>query len=311
MKIFLDNYDGHITLKRMLPYWQKMGVSVSTDPKESQVHLANVRFSIRTSLPKALRLDSIYYDSATNYNDRNKEISTSHSKADGIIYQSLYSKRLIESYLTPRKKDAKWSVIYNGIEPDWCGNFIPHKGINITIIGKHRRHKRLKEIIEIFIEFLKSYSDTNLHIFGRLHDNKEVCHSRIKYYGHVDREKMFEQLRKTDMSLHLSKRDCAPNSVVEYLSAGIPVITTNNCGGATEMCHIPGCIIVDGDGSYDDLAPVSHYGEQWNVLPDQVFKDIVNAMCLIAEDKRRVVLPDKLHIEHMAESYVKLMKEII
>ena len=123
MRIFLDNYDGHITLKRMLPYWGRMGHTVSLNPKGCSVHLAGVRFGVNTPLPKCLRLDGIYYDSATNYKGRNLDISKSHSIADGVIYQSNYSRMLIESLLLPRKKNAKYNVIYNGIESGWSGVF--------------------------------------------------------------------------------------------------------------------------------------------------------------------------------------------
>ncbi len=313
MIILGDNAVGHITITRMEPIWKKMGHRITTNINDKcNVQLSFVRIGMKTKLPKCLRLDGIYYDSATNYNARNQDISISHSMADAVIYQSKYSQMLIESLLKSRKVGAKYNVIYNGINDNWSGKFKPHNNINITISGKHRRHKRLKEIIELFLIFNKTYKDSILHIFGRMHDNVEVKHPKIKYYGHVDRNKMFEVLNVTDMTIHLSKRDSCPNSVVEYIGAGIPVITTNNVGGGTEMCQMtPGCIIVDGDGSYDDISPVPHYGEAWNVLPGGVSKGILEAMNSIANDKRRVIVPEKLKIEHQAEEYIKLMKGII
>lgn len=311
--ILADNAVGHVAITRMEPIWKKMGHRITTNINDkSNVQLSFVRIGIKTKLPKCLRLDGIYYDSATNYNARNQDISSSHSIADGVIYQSKYSQMLIESLLKNRKVGAKYSVIYNGINDNWSGKFKPHSNINITITGKHRRHKRLKEIIELFLTFRKTHEDSVLHIFGRMHDNKEVKHPNIKYYGHVDRNKMFEVLNITDMTIHLSKRDSCPNSVSEMIGCGIPVITTNNCGGATEMAQMtPGCIIINGDGHYNDIAPVAHYGESWNELPTNVFDDIINAMEIIAQDKRRIVVPEKLKIEFMAEEYITLMKGII
>lgn len=314
MKILLDNYEGHITLQRMLPYFTACCHSVTTNINDDyDVQLSSVRVGLRKKdRPVILRLDSVYYDSATDYNGRNAEISKSHQIADGIIYQSNYSKMLIEALLKPRKLDAKLAVIPNGIEPDWCGDPIEHSGINITVTGKHRRHKRLKEIIELFIEYNKQYPDSKLHIFGRLHDNKEVKHKDIVYYGHVDRSKMVDILRVTDFSIHLSKRDSSPNSVVEMIGAGIPVITTNNCGGATEMCQItPGCVIINGDGDYNDVSPVPHYGEKWNVLSDRLKSDLLLAMVVMTLYKKRVELPIQLSAEWMAAKYISLMKSVI
>lgn len=313
MKILLDNYDGHVTLQRMLPYWIKMGHNVTTNKNDKcDIQLSNVRIGITSNLPKVLRIDSIYYDSATDYNTRNNAISIGHSVADGIIYQSNYSRMLIERLLKPRKSKAHFSVIYNGIDKDWAKSFVEHDGINITITGKHRRHKRLKEIIELFVEYNKRYTNSKLHIYGILHDNKEIKHKDIIYYGQVDRTKMISIFRQTDFTLHLSKRDSCPNSVVEYIGSGIPVITTDNCGGATEMCKMTdGCAIIKNDGSYFDTNPVPHYTEQWNVLSDDVRKHLLGAMTQMTENKRRVVLPEQLTAEYQAKEYISLLEKVI
>jgi len=312
MRVLLDNIEGHIVIQRMLPYWKSWGHSVTTRLSDKpDVQLCGVRIGVQSTLPKVLRLDGIYYNSAENYAGRNVEISQSHQVADAIIYQSAYSKTLIEKLLKPRKPSAKFDVIYNGIDPDWAGEPVEHPGINITVTSKWRRHKRLKEIIELFIEYNKKYP-ARLNIFGKMHDNKEVKHSNICYYGHVDRDKMIKFFQRTDFSIHLSKRDACPNSVVEYIGAGIPVITTNNCGGSTEMAQLAqGCIIVDGDGQYTDTNPVPHYGEQWNVLPDSVRDGLLNAMYELTENKRKVMLPIQLTSEYMAMKYISLMKEIV
>jgi glycosyltransferase involved in cell wall biosynthesis len=311
MKIYLDNALGHITIARMLPYWMKMGHSITSSPSDIfDVQLSYVKISGRRK-PTTLRLDGIYYDSDTNYQSRNSEINTSHSIADAVIYQSEYSRILIEKYIKPRKPTALYEVIYNGINDDWCSPPEPHDGINITLISKFRRHKRLKEMVELFVEFHKEYDKSYLHIFGEPHANRPVKHSNITYYGMVDRIKMLKILSRTDFSIHLSKRDSCPNSVVECIGAGIPVITTNNCGGATEICRMtPGCIVVDGDGDYNDLSPVPHYRDDWNILSPQLFSDILSAMRSLAVNKTRVVLPDQLHASYMAKEYIKIMEAL-
>ena len=314
MQIYLDNALGHITIDRMIPYWKLYGHNITTNINDNfDVQISYVRTGLKKkNRPVILRLDSIYYDSATDYNGRNLEISSSHSVADGIVYQSNYSKMLIEKLLKPRKMDSRYMVIQNGIDPGWCGAPVEHEGINITVTGKHRRHKRLKEIVDLFLEYNRLYSDSTLHIFGKLHDNKTIKHKKIKYYGHVDRKYMSDVFKITDFSIHLSKRDSSPNSVVEYIGAGIPVITTNNCGGATEMCQVtPGCAIIDGDGDYMDTTPVPHYGEKWNILPDKVKSGIIQSMVEFTKNKRRVELPFELTSEYMAKKYIQLIQEVL
>jgi glycosyltransferase involved in cell wall biosynthesis len=312
LKILLDNCTGHVTIARMLPYWKKMGHEVSESPIKCNVHLAYVRFGIQTSLPKILRLDGIYYDSDTNFNGRNIGISDAHSRADGIIYQSCHSMSMCEKYLSPRRKIVNPVIIHNGIPENWCGTPLEHDGINISVANKWRRHKRLQEIIQLFTTFQKDFPNSTLHVFGNLHDNIKVVHPKIKYYGHVDRSLLIDTYRKTDFTLHLSKRDCSPNSVVEYLGAGIPVITTDNCGGSTEMCRMTdGCSVIKGDDDYYNLEPVPHYRDSWNDLPVKVSEGILNAMKELATEKKKVILPKVLTAEHMAKTYIKYMMEIV
>lgn len=310
--ILLDNCINHITISRMLPYWNMMGYKITTNENNKyDVMLSYVRFGIKSTKPKILRLDGIYYNTEDNYQMRNLDISRSHSVADGIIYQSEYSKKLILSLLAKSKNNSINSVIYNGIDTKWYKQFKKHDDFNIIITGKHRRHKRLKEIIDLFLEFNLKNKKSNLHIFGKLHDNREIKHPNIKYYGHVDRNEMLDILSISDLSIHLSKRDSCPNSVVEYIGAGIPTITTNNCGGATEMCKLTkGCIIVDGDGDYNDIKPVPHYSESWNILNTDLKHNILKSMKEIEKDRRRVVLPEQLTAEYTAKKYIQLMEEI-
>jgi glycosyltransferase involved in cell wall biosynthesis len=313
MKILLDNCSGHITIERMLPIWKKMAYRVTEDVGDKcEIMLSYVRIGTNFNIPKILRLDGIYYDSDTDFNTRNSNISKSHMVADGIIYQSRHSMGMCEKYLGKKRNDVRPVIIHNGIKKDWCGSPIEHKGINISVANKWRRHKRLKEIIGLFLEFQKDFTNSTLHIFGKLHDNRIVNHPNIKYYGHVERPKLIDMYRKTDFTIHLSKRDSCPNSVVEYIGAGIPVITTDNCGGATEMCYLSsGCHIISGDGDYYNLDPVPHYREEWNVLPKKVHDELLDTMKKVAVEKNRAELHEVLTIEHMSKCYIQYMLETI
>lgn len=313
MKIFLDNFENHITLKRILPYWEKMGHKVfSESARGCDVHLANVLITRYSTLPTCLRLDSIYYDSDTNYKNSNEFLSRAHSTADAIIYQSEYSRRFIEGYLKQRKSSSIYKVIYNGVDKDWCGTPEEHNEPNIILLSKWRRHKRLKEIIELFLDFHNEYPNSYLHILGMLYSNITVKNKNIIYYGMVNRDKIASIFQKSDFSIHLSKRDSCPNSVVEAIGAGVPVITTNNCGGATEMCRITrGCIVVDGDGDYDnDFSPCAYYKDPWNALSPGVFSGVLSAMRKLTEEKTRVEQPKELSAEYQAEQYIKVLEAI-
>ena len=306
MRIFLDNCLGHVTIQRMLPYWKNLGIEVSEKSKNCTNQLSYVRISEKSNLPITLRLDGIYYNSEINYIGKNASISTAHSIVNSIVYQSEYCKKACEIYLSKRK--GKYSIIYNGIEENWCGVHIPQKEPQIVIASKWRRHKRLKEIIDLFYDYLKFYPKAILHVFGKLHDNPIPNHPNIIYYGHVSHEKMKEIFRLSTLSIHLSKRDACPNSVVEAIGAGCPVITTNACGGATEMCELtPGCVIINGE--INDFTPVPHYTDEYNKLDSSVYNEILKSMINLTANPIRVKVPEKLSIEYMAKKYIEIMEK--
>jgi len=311
-RIYMDNGSNHIVTRRMIPYWGVKGSYIS-DIKNANIQLSYVHFSQITKLPKIVRIDGIYYDSETNYKSRNHIISQAHSIADGIIYQSNFSSIMVPHYLEKRKESSKIKVIYNGIDRDWVGNHIENpKNFNIVVSAIWRRHKRLNEIIKIFLEFVKTHNAI-LHVLGSLDRESNVySHPKICYYKHVDYNKMKSIFTRANVSLHLSKRDSCPNTVIETIGAGIPVITTNACGGATDMIKMTdGCIICNGDADYKDIDPVPHYQDGYNKLPEKTFNEILIALENIYKDRRRVILPEKLTAKYMAEEYLNFIGEVL
>jgi glycosyltransferase involved in cell wall biosynthesis len=311
MKIYIDTGQEHVLIKRMLPIWNQMGHVISK-PAEADALLCNIRIANKKlNLPKAQRLDGIYYDADTDYNSRNSAISATHAIVDGTINQSYSCKEQAEKYLAKRKKSAKWTVIYNGIKENWCGEHEHTNDFHIVVAAKWRRHKRLKETIDIFLKFLKKFPNSYLHIMGNIIQNQVVQNKNIIYYGHLSHKQMAIIYRKCDCSIHLSKRDACPNSVVESIGAGIPVITSTVCGGSTEMCKMTkGCVIVDGDTDLDDYAPAYPYRNHHNIVSKELTKNIINQLQNIYENRTRVKIPKILTIEHCAESYINFLKVI-
>lgn len=312
MIVYLDNYAGHATFKRQQPYWRKMGVSATNNPQKAHIHLANVRGQPR-GLPMIQRLDGIYYDSATPYKGRNSAISATHAFAAGVIYQSDYCRQAGEYYLAKRKGPHR--IIYNGIEPGWAGTRQPHQYPLIVVSAKWRRHKRLPEILKLFNDYRQIYAKSALVVMGDLRGSPNPSvHPGVRYTGHLSHDQMKQYFQKAWFSLHLSKRDACPNSTVEAIGAGVPVITTDACGGGTEMCNMtPGCVVVPGDKI--DIRPAPHYTDKYNILPKALHHNILQAMCHATENNNSaeytVEQPPELTAAHMATRYISFMKEIL
>ena len=309
MRIFLDGCGTHVSVQRMIPEWENMGVGVDEKPDGCDVQLSLVRRRKETGLPLVLRIDGIYYNTDIDYAVKNVSISEAHASAAAVIYQSEFCRGMCERYLAPRKEEAKTHVIYNGITPHWCG---PHKGddnFNIVVSAIWRRHKRLREIEKVFWRFTNMRPNTRLHVFGDLLENKPDTHPHIYYYGQCTEAQMSRVFQMADVSIHLSKKDCSPYTVVEAIAAGVPVLTTSACGGAAEMCEMTkGCMVVKEDDSPD---PCAHYSDEYNSLSGGVINHL-NAMLEYTRiTRQRVIPPKQLGITEMAERYIQAMKEVL
>lgn len=312
MKIFIDGIKK-TAVKRMFPVWKKNGHVVVSNPSGADVQLSSINIKNKSGLPTVLRLDGIYYDKDIDHESSNINISNSHSVADAIIYQSHMSKLMCEKHLTKRKTKI-YSIIYNGVNKSNWYNPKEHDDINIVSCAKWRRWKRLPEIIEIFKGFLNHYPEAKLNIIGPMMKGGSVIkHKNIIYHNpdkHIGFDKIKKIYRTMDMCLYLAKKDWCPSSVVEIIAAGIPVITTNACGGATEMCKLTeGCVVVNGEPESLELDYI--YRNTYNEIPKEVKENIVKTMLAVVNDKRSVVLPEELTIETAARKYVELMGKII
>jgi glycosyltransferase involved in cell wall biosynthesis len=307
MKIYIDG-GKRAAINRMFYSWNKMGHSIVDSFKKADVQLSIIKIKTKKGLPTVLRLDGIYYDRADNFKQKNSVISSSHKIANAIIYQSNYSKQMCEKYLDKRNTKII-DIIYNGID-NW-NNFLKHNNINIVSCSKWRRHKRLPEIVDIFTTFQKIFPNSILHIIGPMDKGcNKINYTNIIYYDRLDENSIKEIYRTCDIYLHLSKKDSCPSTVVEAISAGIPVITTNACGGATEMSNLTkNCFIIPGD--IDNLEPDYIYEDEYNKISNKLKNDFIECMKNIYKNKLRVKLPPELKIEYVAKKYIDIMEKII
>ena len=307
MKIFLDSPTKHIMIQRMEPIWNEMGCEISPTSEGCDIQLCLIKKITETDLPIVLRLDGVYYDLGLDYKKLNEPISKTHSEADMVIYQSEYGKKMCAEYLTKRK--GKSTIIYNGIAPGWCGEKEKHEGYNIVVPAIWRRFKRLKEITGLFSSFWEIHQGCKLHVIGNIHEST-ISHPDIKYYGKLDYNQMKEVYRIADLHIHLAKRDNCPNTVVEAIGAGVSVLTTNICGGGTEMCQIyqGGFVVNEGEISYS-LQDV--YSEEYSKLDKDIIDKLLERMDFLYHTRLRYKPSVCLGIRHTAEKYIHAMKEIL
>ena len=268
--------------------------------------------------PFVLRLDGIAFDAKETIGPNkkiNKPIFESIMNASGVVYQSVFTKALIESYLGFEKKP--FQIIGNGVDLKHfspSGNNhrdrlnIPSDAIVMLTSAAWRSHKRLNDILKIFFHLEKEgHDDIHLIIIG---GGSEIIpkHDRIHCSGLVRPDNLPAWYRSGDFFIYLSWLDNCPNTVVEAVASGLPVICTNQ-GGTKEIIERTSAgIVVNADKPY-------HFGlvDMYNP-PKPHYRKIVDAISEVKQNldtyKRRID-PRGIDISLIAKEYLDFLRNCI
>lgn len=208
--------------------------------------------------PFYFRIDGIFYDILGNHEigeKSNQMILDGASKSMGVIFQSHFSKKLFENileYVPPVQ-----TIIHNGTDleifkpqNDVLGLKkslnIPEDAFVFITSAKWRTHKRLASIIEAFNEFRKRHNHlvTYLLVIG---DHNDLHVENVIFLQKVENSLLPVYYSIANVYLFFSWLDNCPNSVIEAICCGLPVICTNQ-GGTHELVEMSnGGIVVEAD----------------------------------------------------------------
>jgi glycosyltransferase involved in cell wall biosynthesis len=242
--------------------------------------------------------------------ERNKPLKDSLQRADGVIYQSEFCRNICDAYLGEAQCPS--AVILNGSDPEYYRDVKPAATYFPKVViafARWRPHKRLKDMIESFL--LAGVEDSMLVVAGDLSrsgvEMKELEAyfelPNILYVGRLNQSQLAPYIKKAMASLHLCWVDACPNSVVEAIVAGVPVIT-NNVGGTWEIVGPSGGYILGLDESFD-LEPIDLYN------PPPIDRELVAhtiRLCLSCCPK---ISCGHVHIKKAADEYLKFMERIL
>lgn len=299
-----------------------LGVDITNDDNQQvDIALNVIRLSdkcIKNAKINVLRLNGVYHNTDQDYTAKNAGIKRSFEQCDAVIYQSLHSQRLCDKFLgTPNNK--RFTVIYNGsqdVRPinNFGGPTISRARKHVAItFSKWRPHKRLRDILESFL--LAKVKDSILYIAGDTAKSglssdeqvKYMSNSRLLFLGPLNRQDMHAYLKISDVSIHLCWFDACPNSVVEALCLGVPVIS-NNVGGTHELLHRCNLrhLICNIDQPYD-YKPVDLYN------PPTIDRGIVASQirCVFGNKSYCEVNSQSLHISNVAKEYKRFFESLL
>ena len=213
--------------------------------------------------------------------DKMKE---SVSSANGVIFQSEFSKSAYATYVDGNS--CKNSLVINNgatinSEKVTYRNSlgIPDKTI-ILCSSNWRYHKRLSSIVQVVSILNKHTSKFHLVVLGSgANRYLPTDKSWITWHGNITPHLLYRYYKSADVYLHLAYIDNCPNTLVEAIANGLPVVTSN-LGGAKELVfNASAGIVADCDNSIDIGKSIDLYS-----CPEPEYQPIVNAVMTIANN---------------------------
>ena len=159
-------------------------------------------------------------------------------KADVCVSNSRYISKKYK-----KKYNLKFKTIF---PPSFDGTFVnkrksyENSKIRFVTVCRLTKEKGLTKLIKIFSKYKKKYC---LDIIGdgpELHNLKTLAYNtnknkNVKFLGPISPLKIKFYLKKYDYYINFSDFEGFPNTVVESLSVGIPVLASQSHGGINEI----------------------------------------------------------------------------
>lgn len=215
------------------------------DGSQADVSIVFIEPSGRPLAKKVVqRLDGIWF-SPEEFETKNSSIKKLYQTADGVIWQSEFDKGMTSKWWGLPKKG---SVIRNGINAPEIKKFqIPaleqiRQQYEMLFVCSANWHpqKRLSDNIELYKHLRSFYSSAALIVMGS--NAIKTADPHIFYAGSQPHEVCLEIFSAANWMLHLAWLDHCPNTVVESLSQGTPIVCSDQ-GGTKELVQGYGIVL--------------------------------------------------------------------
>lgn len=293
-----DTSGKHKFLNRLVRYFENNGVKMVNDDADVLLHIGRDYKRIKKINTKKIimRIDGLILNKSVSFDSDNKKILKYVNRSDAVIYQGNFCKASYENFLGVRVKNT---CIHNGADPN---EFLERDVKNYYFTCcKWRPHKRLKTICEGFIEACNNGLDSTLYVGGDPDKGSKVVHPKIKYLGWISTEQMKKYLSQAIANIHLSWLDWCPNSMVESIMAGCPVIYSDS-GGSSELGKFGGIAIKDVQW---DFKPLYLYNP-----PPMDMKELSDALFYVKSNNIEID-KSELDINLIAKKYLSFFEEVL
>ena len=221
-------------LSRLVPELEKLDVYMTPNWDSADVALGLTYWRKPFSgIPKVLRMDGIHLEKGKRAKYRNKLSSDAINESYAVIWQSNFCKRMGHKYLNIELPTKEY-VIFNGDNPD---NYKKKESLGKGILlcakwcrgdGTLRKHKRLKETLKAVCKYANKRNEV-VYVVGKV-DRHRYYGNNPTYCGHLDDKNLAMMYRSCRVMVYMPKYDWCPNTVVEALCSGLPVLTNEGHG---------------------------------------------------------------------------------
>lgn len=226
------------------------------------------------------------------------------SQVDLMIYQSAFSKALIDAEIA--KRDKGFVIINNGVD---VNRFKPisHKNDDIVRLFSHgviRNDYIISGLLEVYEELIKRGHKVEMTIVGSMTGPCQKIYKpyannkNIKYLGSIPNSKLPAAFVGGAIGIYNRQGSSNDNCVVESLSAGLPCVLPSFGGNAELITSGQEGIVVDSD-NWD-------YGVDYSIrMADAVEKIIPDLAGFKLRTRNHAV--KNLSVETMIDKYIKAM----
>lgn len=319
MKIYFDNVDmssrsgPNSFAKRLAKALANRG-HILADPDDYDVAIVFIEQSPRldTSKPFVQRLDGIWFK-PDEFSVKNVGIKRTYDAATAVVFQSEFNRKQVTGWWGEHKYDA---VIHNGIDPLEIRTALTQQqqvslqnlrnDFDKLFVCSSNWHpqKRLKANVEFFQHLKRTkFPNAGLLILGNnadaaaLRSVDRYIKPSIFYAGSISHEACLQVYSQADYMIHLAWLDHSPNTVVESLGCGCPVIHTSD-GGTRELVGVNG-ILLQEQVAYDYT--LRDYDNPPDIIVEQdiVWKDFDSA--------QRYAMGSIVDIKYVVEAYEDIL----
>jgi len=303
-------------IARLIPELRNLGVDVTADHQETaDIHLGIGKFLYKPKSGKrVLRLGPCHFNKKEDWKTLNKRKADAVRKADGVIYQSQWSRKVCHKFLGRNEVEA---VIFNGSDMDreikLPGRIYEKKWKFVAGTRTWLPQKRMKAIIKAWT--LADINDSSLIIMGNVEKKYSGVRKIIsqnhfggpekktRLAGPLDQWEIWVELnRPNTIFVDVTHLGACPNSVVEALTAGCRIICGSE-GGTHELVQNNGIIIPDKPW---DFKPID-----LDRPPKLNVERLAEAMCMEAVEGRPEVDASHVDIRNIAGKYKKFFEEVL